>query len=136
MIDERYEFGIRLLIKHPDIDPVEITRQLGLAPDHSWKSGTQRKTPDGGKLPGVYKESMWNWSNRITGQRNFFQAVDGFAEDLLPHKNWFLNLSKTGGYASLIVNLSGDTNIGADLRADTMKKLLELNIVLGVEVFP
>lgn len=46
---------IVLLIRHPQMDPVNITRVLELEPTTSWKFGDQVKTPKGNLVPDIKK---------------------------------------------------------------------------------
>ncbi len=52
-------FMVSLSIRHPTIDPREITRALGFEPQHSWKAGDARRTARGQLLDGTYHESYW-----------------------------------------------------------------------------
>jgi hypothetical protein len=52
-------FTVSLTIRHPSVDPQEITRALGFEPQHSWKAGEQRRTAQGRPLEGAYHESYW-----------------------------------------------------------------------------
>lgn len=52
-------FTVSLTIRHPTIDPREITRTLGFEPQHSWKAGEARRTAQGQPLEGTYHESYW-----------------------------------------------------------------------------
>jgi Domain of unknown function (DUF4279) len=52
-------FTVSLGIRHPSIDPDEITRSLGFEPQHSWKAGDKRRTAQGRPLDGNYHESYW-----------------------------------------------------------------------------
>ena len=52
-------FTVSLGIRHPSIDPAEITRALGFEPQHSWKAGDKRRTAQGRPLDGNYHESYW-----------------------------------------------------------------------------
>jgi hypothetical protein len=52
-------FTVSLGIRHPSIDPTEITRALGFEPQHSWKAGDKRRTAQGRPLDGNYHESYW-----------------------------------------------------------------------------
>jgi hypothetical protein len=51
-----YEFTISLRIRHPSIEPLTITKMLGIEPQHTWKAGDARRSPVGGgtrgQLPG------------------------------------------------------------------------------------
>ncbi len=53
------DFAVSLTIRHPSIDPEEITRALGFEPQHSWKAGEKRRTAQGRLLDGSYHESYW-----------------------------------------------------------------------------
>ncbi|HTX24014.1 MAG TPA: hypothetical protein VMD03_05110 [Steroidobacteraceae bacterium] len=52
-------FTVSLNIRHPGIDPREITRTLGFEPQHSWMAGEKRRTVHGHPLDGAYHESYW-----------------------------------------------------------------------------
>jgi hypothetical protein len=52
-------FTVSLSIRHPSIDPQEITQALGFEPQHSWKAGERRRTAQGQLLEGTYHESYW-----------------------------------------------------------------------------
>lgn len=131
-----YRFGIRLLIRHPTIDPSLISKKLNLTPQHFWRAGADRKTPQGDPLPGKYTDTMWGYSYEIEGARYFFKEVAAFAEKLKPHKVLLDSIIDTGGFVDLIVNLPGDINIGDNLDWRELQKLAELRVVLGIEVFP
>ena len=38
-----YEFTLSLRIRHPSIEPGEITRNLGIEPQHTWRAGDPRR---------------------------------------------------------------------------------------------
>jgi len=40
-----YEFTLSLRIRHPGIDPAEISSALGIEPQHTWKAGEPRRGP-------------------------------------------------------------------------------------------
>ncbi|MGH8258713.1 MAG: DUF4279 domain-containing protein [Steroidobacteraceae bacterium] len=52
-------FTVSLSIRHPSIDPREITRTVGFEPQHSWRAGEARRTAQGQPLEGGYHESYW-----------------------------------------------------------------------------
>ena len=129
-------FVIRLLIKHPSIDPGSVTAELGLQPRVTHLVGAGRMTPAGAPLSGVYKESMWGWSERIERKRAFFEAVAELVHKLESHAPFISDLIHGGGSVEMIVHLPGDINIGSVLPWTEMKKLAELRVDLGIEVFP
>jgi hypothetical protein len=130
----RYE--IRLLIKHPEMDPARITEELRLKPNLSHRVGKPRMTPKGGPLPGLYRESAWSHWFRVERNRLFFADVVKLIDRLEPHKNFLHEIVSGGGRISLIIHLPGDTNIGSTFHWQDMARLAALRINLGIEVFP
>jgi hypothetical protein len=130
----RYE--IRLLIKHPNIDPDRITETLGLAPQVTAVAGGIRKTRTGAILPGPHKVSAWSHSFRIEGNRRFFSDVEKMIDRLEPHKALLTEIADSGGSICLIVDMPGEVNTGSVLHWRYMARLSDLHIDLGIEVFP
>ena len=56
---DEHEFTMSLGVRHPDIDPAQITAALGLQPGHVWRKGEQRTDQAGGALAGSRRESYW-----------------------------------------------------------------------------
>jgi hypothetical protein len=54
-----YEFMMSLRIRHPRIDPAEITRVLGIEPQHNWRVGDLRAGNAGDEIDGIRRESYW-----------------------------------------------------------------------------
>lgn len=78
MDDEELEglrYQVRLLIRHPNIDPDRITNTLRLAPHLSAMVGSVRKNPAGIVLPGLHKDSVWSHSFRVERNRFFSQML-------------------------------------------------------------
>jgi hypothetical protein len=48
-----------LRIRHPHVEPAEVTRVLGIEPQHTWRAGDPRRDPAGTALEGSYRESYW-----------------------------------------------------------------------------
>lgn len=55
----QYEFTMSLRIRHPDVEPADITSALGIEPEHSWRAGEPRRNASGQALEGAYRESYW-----------------------------------------------------------------------------
>jgi len=133
---ELLRFRIILSIKHPNIDPALITERLGLLPMMSWKAGEQRMTPKGTVLQGKHKASAWGHSFHVYGDRLFFKSLCDFVGRLEQKADVLLNIHETGGAVMLVVQLPGDVNIGDQIGFSDMKRLFDLKISLGIEVFP
>ena len=54
-----YEFTMSLRLRHPHAEPAEITRILGIEPQHTWRAGDRRRDSAGAELLGTHRESYW-----------------------------------------------------------------------------
>jgi hypothetical protein len=52
-------FQLSLRIKHPSIDPADISRELGIEPEHSFRAGQPRHSKSGLVPRAVHTESYW-----------------------------------------------------------------------------
>jgi hypothetical protein len=133
---DQFRYQVRLLIKHPEIDPARITNTLGLTPNISVIAGSSRETPAGTVLPGVHKVSLWSHSFNVNGNRLFFSTIVEMIDKLEPQKTLLTEIADTGGSIELVVNLPGIVNIGDFFSWHDMARLCALQINLGIEVFP
>ncbi|WP_342712191.1 DUF4279 domain-containing protein [Bradyrhizobium sp. B124] len=129
-------YTVRILIKHPSIDPARITSVLGLEPRYTAIAGGVRKTPTGIILSGVHKVSGWGHSYDVEGKRPFFSDVGEVLDKLESNKAFLAEISDGGGTIELIIHLSGEMNIGDTLSWQDMARLSALHVNLGIEVFP
>jgi hypothetical protein len=129
-------YTLRLLIKHPSIDPVLITNELGLVPRMTALAGNARTTPNGKPLDGRHKISMWGYSLHVKGRRLFSEELRKIIDALEPHAMFLAKVTDDGGSIHLIFHLPGDINIGDDISWKDLKRLSHLQIDLGIEVFP
>lgn len=52
-------FGLSLRIRHPSIDPAEISRELQLEPEHCFRAGEPRNSSSGLAATATHAESYW-----------------------------------------------------------------------------
>lgn len=52
-------FQLSLRIKHPSMDPADISKELGIKPEHSFRAGQPRQSKSGLLPASVYAESYW-----------------------------------------------------------------------------
>ena len=129
-------FSLAVAVRHPDIDPEAISVALGRMPYQAWQAGMPRCTPSGQPMPSVGRESCWIWTSEIRGQRNFFAALVEEADRLAACAAFLHGIATAGGRVGLTVSLPGRVNMGATLPHAALKRLAELPIDLGIEVFP
>jgi len=72
--NETLRYNVRLLIRHPSIDPNIITRTLQLTPHLSAMAGSFRTTPKGEVLRFRHRESIWSHLFQVDRNRFFSKA--------------------------------------------------------------
>lgn len=88
---------MRLLVRHPRLDPELVSSRLGLRPHITQMAGDPRKAPNGTPLGGTYADSRWGWSARFEGKREFFDEVAALVQRLGPHKEFLSQVTDGGG---------------------------------------
>ena len=131
---ERY--NVRLLVRHPSMDPSLITSTLGLTPHRTWLAGTPRTTPVGRPLSGVYKQSSWGYSYRVEANRYFSRDVLKMVGLLEGASEFIRGVVEGGGSVNLMIGLPGTVNMGDDIPWSCLERLAALKVSLGFEVFP
>lgn len=58
-LSESCSCSVSLRIRHPSCDPDDITKELGLTPEHSWARGEPRRSEGGLQLGGARHDSYW-----------------------------------------------------------------------------
>jgi hypothetical protein len=129
-------FSIVLLIRHPSMDPKDISEALGLTPHSSWKAGEPRLTPRGTVLPGPHKLSSWNHIRQWAGDHSFAKEVENFVLELSVNRDFFTKLASEQARCELFVQLPGDASQGDSLSPSVLRQIHDLGLYFGVEVFP
>lgn len=132
----RRRFEVQIFIKHPSIDPAQITATLGLEPKIQSRVGEARRTPKGTPLPGAYPDTSWRYGERHHVEKQWFASrIDALVDRLLPHKAFLGGLRESGGRTWIIVEFLGDGYFGDEIPLRTLAKLVELGLDFGIEVF-
>ena len=129
-------FSITLLIRHPSIDPDEVTRELGLAPSKTWRVREQSATPKGGILESANKESVWTTVFDYSGETEFLARAAEIAERVRPHASFLHGLVATGGFTELIIRLPGDKWIASSIAPEQVAVIAASGFRLAIEIFP
>ena len=136
-----YEFTVSLRLRHPAIDPLSITQQLGIEPQHTWKAGDPRRDPAGGALVGVYHESYW--MGRLMDEPQLSSArlsVESVLLEKLTHlrrsQDFLEQLHAEGGIAELQVSLYAREAFRLELSGESLGLLGRLGLSVALEVHP
>ena len=129
------DFTVMLRIRHPNIDPDDITRKLGLVPQHSWRAGEARRTAQGAPLEGAYRESFWTaelqeLETGLKGVREI-EGVLMAAVVLLRRSQAFLSkLHADGGTVELSVEVIGNRDSSLTLSPQLLSLLAKTGVAL------
>jgi hypothetical protein len=136
-----YEFTMSLRIRHPNVEPAEITRLLGLEPQHSWRAGDARRDPSGDELEGSYRESYWN--SRLMAEPELSSSRVGVESELtrtvahLRKSFEFLQgLRAQGGEVELLVTIFAREDFRLEFDPDSLAVLARLGVTVALEVKP
>jgi len=136
-----YEFTVSLRVRHPAIDPCQITQTLGIEPQHTWKAGEPRRDPAGGTLAGVYRESYWMGRLMEEPQLSSTRlSVESVLLQTLAHlrrsHDFLEQLHAGGGVAELHVSLYAREDFRLDLSAQALGLLGRLGLAVALDVHP
>jgi hypothetical protein len=136
-----YEFTVSLRIRHPNIAPAEITRNLGIEPAHTWRAGDARRDAAGGEAGGTYRDSYW-MARLMQKPELAADQVSVESEVLrtlaqLRRAFGFLVMLKTeGGAADLHVSIFAREEFSLEFLPETLSLLGRLGLTVAVEVKP
>ena len=129
-------FELALFVVHPTLDPAEITAALGLEAHTVHRVGEPRRTLKGTHLSGTYKDTRWRHTVRYSVEHQWFAGpLAKLVDRLVVRKAFLAALNSTGGTATVIVQFLGDGYFGDEIPVETLVKLVELGLGLGIECF-
>jgi hypothetical protein len=136
-----YEFTMSLRIRHPTIDPAQISQSLGIEPQHSWRAGEPRLDSDGSALEGAYRESYW--MGRIMAEPALASSKVGVESQLLQmlaqlrRSFGFLeSLKQQGAVTELQVSIFAREDFSLEFMPESLQLLGRLGLTVQLEVKP
>jgi hypothetical protein len=152
-------FQLSLRIRHPSMDPADISKELGIEPEHSFRSGQPRHSKSGLATVALHTESYWlapldpeSWfgtapfgplANMAISQKLIDSVVSqNLAWSLSlcavrfnkAHAAWLQTICAEGGEISLLVTLSATTVNAFSLPPQVSRLFGELGITLEFEI--
>lgn len=136
-----YEFIMSLRIRHPHIDPAEITMALRVEPQHTWRAGDLRRGSAGDEIGGTYRDSYW--MGRLMTKPELARDHVGVESEILRalgtlrrSLDLLKRLSEEGGSAELHVSLYAREEFHLELLPESLALLGRLGLALALEVKP
>jgi hypothetical protein len=136
-----YEFTMALRIRHPSIEPAEITRTLGIEPQHTWRAGEVRRGPEGQVLEGLYRESYWTGRLMDEPQLSADQvSVESVVlrtlAQLRKSFQFLAGLNADGGVVELHVSIFARNDFRLEFLPESLALLGRLGLSFAFEVQP
>lgn len=157
-------FELAIRIRHPSLDPADISRELRLEPEHSFRAGDPRSSSSGIAATSVHAESYWlshidtarlppaGLFNEQLGVRrmggqpaeerlraitadSLGMALSSFVMLFLgSHREFLRRVKNEGGEVSLLVEVSTKSVPGFKLAPQVSRGLSDLGITVEFEL--
>jgi hypothetical protein len=136
-----YEFTISLRIRHPNIAPAVITRNLGMEPLHAWRAGDPRLDAEGGEISGAYRDSYWMArlmakpelaADRVSVESEVLRTL----AQLRRAFGFLVTLKAEGGAAELHISIFAREEFHLEFLPETLSLLGRIGLTVAVEVKP
>jgi len=136
-----HQFIMSLRIRHPHIDPAEITEALRVDPQHTWRAGDMRCAPAGDEIGGTHRESYC--MGRVMAKPELARDQVGVESKILralgtlPRSFDLLRrLQEEGGSAERHVGLYAREEFRLELLPGSLSLLGRLGLALALDVKP
>jgi hypothetical protein len=136
-----YEFTMSLRIRHPNVDPAQVTRTLGISPQHTWRAGDTRRDSEGSALYGEYRETFWMGGlmaqPKLASERTGVESeLTKILAQLRKSQDFLESLKEQGGVAELHVSIFAREEFRLEFLPDSLALLGRLGLTVAVEVKP
>jgi len=133
-----YHFRISLRVRHPAMDPEQITEALGIKPKRFWKAGEPRQTPKGMPLAGSNRDTFWTaeiaagrWPLEVN------EAIYDVLKKLVLHRSFLHHIRAEDGAVELFVGWFFFENQSGDVLTHQCLALAgDLQIDLSFDIYP
>ena len=162
--DRSPPFELAMRIRHPSLDPAEISRELQLEPEHSFKAGDPRRSSSGIAAASVHAESYWlshldparfpapglfddrtgakRLRGRIGSEHLRALAADSLGITLTtcvmlflgPHREFLRRVKSEGGEVALLIEVSAKSVPGFKVTPQVSRVLSDLGITVEFEL--
>jgi hypothetical protein len=132
-----YRFRISLRVRHPAMDPKQISEILAVKPKRFWKAGEPRQTPKGTPLAGFNEDTYW--TAEISAGRwplNINEAIHDSLKKLGRCRSFLHQIRSEGGAAELFIGWFFENKSGDVLTHECLALAGDLQIDLSFDVYP
>lgn len=134
-------FSVSVRVRHPNADPAELTRHIGLEPQHCWRAGDRRPSSNDGSSAGTYRETYWlaqlppplpemSDFEALPLESTLALAMRRF--DRCP--SFWRRFIAEGGSAEFLVEVYGRNGGSLELSHATVAKMARLGMAISVSI--
>ncbi len=131
-----YRFVASLQIKHPTIEPSEITDALKLVPKTAKTRGDRRRRPVGGLQAGNYEDNYWTAELEIIDGHDIadflLNLIDRQGESALEFTR---RIYASGGSTSIFIGIFARSLCDFEIPACTLSKLGDAGIAVRLDYY-
>jgi hypothetical protein len=132
-----YHFRISLRVRHPAMDPAQISETLAIKPWRFWKAGERRQPPKGTLLSGLNRDTYW--TAEIAAGRwplNVGEAIHDSLKKLVHCRSFLHQIRAEGGAAELFIGWFFENQSGDVLTHQCLALAGDLQVDLSFDVYP
>jgi hypothetical protein len=126
---------LSLRVRHPAIDPQEISEALGLEPEHSFKAGDTRPTRSKGAIAAQHTQTYWlapidpeSWPDTFEPARGIEGVLFLFLQRLSVQHSFLQKIQAEGGDVALILVIERESAQDFTLPVGVARLLVQLGI--------
>jgi Domain of unknown function (DUF4279) len=133
-----YRYKISLRVRHPSMDPAEITYSLRFNPSRACRAGEPRTTPSGRPLEGKWPDTRWT-ARVLEGEwpgKDLQAAIAELLDRLEPNRSFFEKVHSEGGAAEFFVGWFLHGQSGGVFDCGLLAGIADFKISLSLNVYP
>jgi len=133
MADARFKISLRL--RHPSMDPREMSKAIGMDAKFQWRAGDRRMTPAGTLLEGHREHSYCCLNFPEDQQKSLSHVLGKHVSSLRKFKQFLDEFHASGGSAEFFIGWFVDRNSGDILDWSLLRELADLHISLSFDIY-
>jgi hypothetical protein len=133
MADARFTISLRL--RHPSMDPRDMSAAIGAEPHRQWKAGDRRVHPSGTLLEGHRDATYWCLGFPDEKESSLADALERHVARLRNCKQFLDDFHASGGSAEFFIGWFVERNSGDVLEWSLLRELADLHISLSFDVY-
>lgn len=127
-----YQFVASLHVRHPSIDPDEVTAALGICPKRTRRCGERYS----GQPGGYFDANHWAAELEIVAGHNVPEFLEDFVDSLsLPAKSLTRRIDETGGEVTVFIGLFANRLCDFEIFASTLRDLGNAGISVRLDYY-